>query len=65
MFVANWVHRDVISGNILFLGKGTDVQGKLSDLEYAKPFLSDLHHYADFNTVRIPLPRSHIVSNFS
>ncbi len=43
MFVANYVHRDVSTGNILFVGRGEHTQGKLSDLEFAKPFMSEAH----------------------
>ena len=38
MFIANWVHRDISTGNIIVMIDGDVVQGKLSDLEYAKEF---------------------------
>lgn len=53
MFVANWVHRDVSTGNILFLGKDVKAQGKLSDLEYAKEFQLASPSSTDPKTVRV------------
>jgi hypothetical protein len=42
LYCAGWVHRDISSGNVLaFTASGTNpLQGKLSDLEYAKIFPS-------------------------
>ncbi|KAF9440106.1 hypothetical protein P691DRAFT_780148 [Macrolepiota fuliginosa MF-IS2] len=38
LYLARWVHRDVSTGNIILV-KGEDrIQGKISDLEYAKEF---------------------------
>ncbi|KAF5364011.1 hypothetical protein D9756_001068 [Leucocoprinus leucothites] len=41
LFLANWVHRDVSTGNIIMVEKNGRIYGKLSDLEYAKEFTSD------------------------
>ncbi|KAF5363407.1 hypothetical protein D9756_001071 [Leucocoprinus leucothites] len=41
LFLANWMHRDVSTGNIIVIEKNGKVSGKLSDLEYAKEFCSD------------------------
>ncbi|KAF9441912.1 hypothetical protein P691DRAFT_714815 [Macrolepiota fuliginosa MF-IS2] len=38
LYLARWVHRDVSVGNIILVEVGNMVQGKLSDLEYAKKF---------------------------
>ncbi|KAF5363409.1 hypothetical protein D9756_001077 [Leucocoprinus leucothites] len=40
LFLANWVHCDVSTGNIIVIQKNGKVSGKLSDLEYAKEFCS-------------------------
>ncbi|KAF5363406.1 hypothetical protein D9756_001070 [Leucocoprinus leucothites] len=40
LFLANWVHRDISTGNIILVEKDGKVCGKLSDLEYAKEFSS-------------------------
>ncbi|KXN88722.1 Cyclin-dependent kinase 8 [Leucoagaricus sp. SymC.cos] len=42
LFIANWVHRDISSGNIIVMGNGQSIRGKLSDLEYARGFNSQL-----------------------
>ncbi|KXN81815.1 hypothetical protein AN958_03733 [Leucoagaricus sp. SymC.cos] len=38
MYIAGWVHRDVSTGNIIVIGSGDSLYGKLSDLEYARVF---------------------------
>ncbi|KAF9447329.1 hypothetical protein P691DRAFT_671771, partial [Macrolepiota fuliginosa MF-IS2] len=38
LYLVCWVHRDVSVGNIILVKVGDEVQGKLSDLEYAKTF---------------------------
>jgi serine/threonine protein kinase len=38
MYIANWVHRDISTGNIIVTTSGGITCGKLSDLEYAKEF---------------------------
>jgi len=39
LFIANWVHRDISTGNIIVVTDNEgQVHGKLSDLEYAKEF---------------------------
>ncbi|KAF9446809.1 hypothetical protein P691DRAFT_776599 [Macrolepiota fuliginosa MF-IS2] len=38
LYLIHWVHRDVSAGNIIIVKVGNMVQGKLSDLEYAKKF---------------------------
>lgn len=53
MFITNWVHRDVSTGNILFLGEDLMARGKLSDLEYAKEFESASPSSTDPKTVRV------------
>lgn len=40
LFLAGWVHRDISAGNILlYKPVGTDGQGKLGDLEYAREYV--------------------------
>jgi hypothetical protein len=46
LFKLGYVHRDISSGNVLFYNGG----GRLSDLEYCKPFKQDGTH--DVRTVR-------------
>ncbi|KXN80913.1 hypothetical protein AN958_06840 [Leucoagaricus sp. SymC.cos] len=38
MYIAGWVHRDVSIGNIIVVGSGGSLSGKLSDLEFARVF---------------------------
>ncbi|KAF5363264.1 hypothetical protein D9756_001090 [Leucocoprinus leucothites] len=38
LFIAGWVHRDVSTGNIIVVNVCGQVQGLLSDLEYAREF---------------------------
>ncbi|KAF9446799.1 hypothetical protein P691DRAFT_707861 [Macrolepiota fuliginosa MF-IS2] len=38
LYLARWLHRDVSPGNIILIGQGNEIRGKLSDLEYAKEF---------------------------
>ncbi|KIY44253.1 hypothetical protein FISHEDRAFT_78162 [Fistulina hepatica ATCC 64428] len=47
LYLARYVHRDVSAGNILCY---EETQGKLSDLEYAKPFRSIDEHRKDAKT---------------
>ncbi len=37
MFIGHYVHRDISAGNVLLCGE----MAKISDLEYAKKFLSE------------------------
>ncbi|KAJ8507002.1 hypothetical protein ONZ45_g10579 [Pleurotus djamor] len=38
MFCAGWVHRDISSGNVLAFKRVGSMQGKVSDLEYARRY---------------------------
>ncbi|KAH9487296.1 hypothetical protein JR316_0001366 [Psilocybe cubensis] len=44
LYCANWVHRDISSGNILAHQQGSVFRAKLSDLEYAKKFPPPADH---------------------
>ncbi|KAF9443849.1 hypothetical protein P691DRAFT_712676, partial [Macrolepiota fuliginosa MF-IS2] len=41
LYLARWVHRDVSTGNIILVGVGGEIRGKLSDVEYAKEFYTN------------------------
>jgi hypothetical protein len=57
MYLANWVHRDVSTGNIILVkNESGKFVGKLSDLEYAKEFRSESVGSRDPKTVRLFIP---------
>lgn len=62
LYIANYTHRGITVANILSVVEGGEVQGELSDLEYARPFGSTPVG-GDVKAVSAPLCKVNMVSH--